>query len=273
MRLIVRAPGPAFRDAISGRSDRGTLDPERAVRQHVDFMTELAVIGMELVELPAEPDLPDATFVWDTVLSFHRSREPDGGSALLVIARPGAEARRAEVRSVAERAREIVDRDTEIVEIKDPGTLDGGDVLIFGDRVALGVSGRTDEGGARQLAEAVTGFGYRPFLCPVGGRLHLASGVSVVRADRLIGTRAGFASLDAAGPELAPIAEIERLLVPDEEAPAANVLAIGGRCIVPAGFPRTADRLRAAGEDVVEVELDEFLRADGGPTCLVAPIY
>jgi N-dimethylarginine dimethylaminohydrolase len=27
-----------------------------------------------------------------------------------------------------------------------------------------------------------------------------------------------------------------------------------------------------ADESVVEVELDEFLRADGGPTCLVAPV-
>jgi hypothetical protein len=30
--------------------------------------------------------------------------------------------------------------------------------------------------------------------------------------------------------------------------------------------------MRHAGESVVEVKLGEFLRADRGPTCLVAPL-
>ena len=42
--------------------------------------------------------------------------------------------------------------------------------------------------------------------------------------------------------------------------------------VIAAGYPRAAALLRAAGEDLVEVELDEFTKADGGPTCLVAVI-
>jgi len=30
--------------------------------------------------------------------------------------------------------------------------------------------------------------------------------------------------------------------------------------------------LRGAGRDVIELELDELIRADGGPTCLVAQL-
>ena len=103
-------------------------------------------------------------------------------------------------------------------------------------------------------------------------RLHLASAVTPVGPTRLVGTAAGFASLDAARRDVAPAGEIDRVLVPDDEPGGANVLALGGRCFLAAGHPRTAAALRAAGELVVEVDLGEFGRADGGPTCLVAII-
>src|SRR5262249_9051933 len=75
-----------------------------------------------------------------------------------------------------------------------PGTLDGGDVIRVGDRVAIGVSARTNEHGARQLADAVTRAGYEAKLCPVEGRLHLASAVTVINDRLVVGTRAGFES-------------------------------------------------------------------------------
>src|SRR5439155_360765 len=148
------------------------------------------------------------------------------------------------------------------------GTLDGGDVIVCGDRVAIGISARTNREGAEQLCRIAEKRGHRAFLCPVDDRLHLASAVTVLGPDRLVGTAAGFRSLDAVG-----AAEgVERLLLDDDDLPAANVLAVAGRCFIAAGYPRAAALLRAAGEDVVEVELDEFTKADGGPTCLVAVI-
>jgi len=144
-------------------------------------------------------------------------------------------------------------------------------VITYGRRVAIGVSGRSNEVGARQLAGVLSRFGYHAFLCPVDDRLHLASAVTPLGAQRLIGTRSGFQSLDAGGPEVAP-QDVERLVLPDAAAGGANVLAAGGRCFLARGFPPAVRALARAGESAVEVELDEFLRADGGPTCLVAPI-
>jgi dimethylargininase len=166
-------------------------------------------------------------------------------------------------------ARTLAGPEAAVVEIHAPGTLDGGDVIVFGRRVAIGVSARTNEDGASQLAMAVEMFGYRPFLCPVTDRLHLASEVTVLGPARLVGTRAGFASLDAAGPDVAPAGEIERILLADDDAVAANVLALGGKAFVPAGHPNAVAALRSAGEDVVELALSQFTLADGGPTCLV----
>ena len=248
MRLLVRPPSPAFKRALSEHPLRGKIDPHRALQQHVAFVQALHDAGVEVVELPAEPELPDACFVSDTLV-------PIGDS--VVLTRPGAESRRRETDSVARYA---------TARIEGPGTLDGGDVIVYGDRIAIGVSARTNREGAEQLCRLAEGAGHRAFLCPVDDRFHLASAVTVLRPDRLVGTAAGFRSLDAAG-----AAEgVERLLLDDADVPAANVLAAGGRCFMAAGFPRAAAILREAGEDVVEVKLDEFTKADGGPTCLVA---
>jgi dimethylargininase len=268
MRLIMRPPSAALRRALSEHPERDRIDPDHALREHAAYVEAVEAAGVRVTPLLAEPEMPDACFTWDTVLAFARA----GGDAtvLLVAARPGEPSRRLEVASVLACARTLAP-DAEVVRIAEPGTLDGGDVITYGRRVAIGVSARTNEAGARQLARAVQRFGYQVFLCPVDDRLHLASAVTPIGPRRLIGTRAGFQSLDAAGPEVAPD-EVERLIIPDRAAAGANVLAAGGRCFVARGFPAAVEAMTRAGESVVEVELDEFLRADGGPTCLVAPV-
>ncbi len=269
VRLIMRPPSEALRRALSEHRERDRIDPDHAGVQHAAYAAALEAAGVQVVMMPSEPLLPDACFTWDTVLAFRGIGKDD--SALLVAARPGEPSRRPEVISVLHCA-EALAPGAEVIEIHAPGTLDGGDVITYGSHVAIGVSARTNDAGARQLADAVGRLGYTPHLCPVDDRLHLASAVTPLSERRLIGTRAGFESLDASGSGAAP-ADVERLVLEDEDVVAANVLAAGGRCFVVRGFPRAVELMRRAGERVVEAELDEFVRADGGPTCLVAPIY
>ena len=56
--------------------------------------------------------------------------------------------------------------------------------------------------------------------------------------------------------------------MPAEEAYAANVLTIGNRVVMPAGYPRTAALLHAHGCEVLPVPMTEFAKANGGVTCL-----
>jgi dimethylargininase len=186
---------------------------------------------------------------------------------------PGAPSRRDEVVSVVDAVRSWAPA-LRLARIEAPGTLEGGDVLVFGTTVAIGVSERTNEEGARQLAAHAATLGYRSRLCPVEDRLHLASEVSAIGGQRLIGTEQGFASLRRSRPigdeEHGWLTGVAMIEVPASESPAANVLAVNGTCILPAGYPAARAALEAAGETVVEVELDQFTRADGGPTCLVA---
>jgi len=273
VKVIVRPPGAAFREALSEHPDHDTIDVARARDQHAAFVTALRDAGVTLVELPTDDALADACFVSDVLLTLPSAGETGGPAVLALATRPGASSRRPEVAAVLEAARALVGPRCEVTAIEEPGTLDAGDVIVFGDRVAVGLSARTNREGADQLARLVAAAGYRPFLCPVEGRLHLASWVTVVRADLLIGVEGGFASLDAAGPDCAPPDEVGRIVLPWTEVVAANVLPLGGHVFVPAGSPQARAALEAAGERVVEVELSEFTKADGGPTCLVNHVF
>ena len=130
--------------------------------------------GWEALEVPPAEDCPDAVFVEDTMV-LHR------GTA--VIARPGAESRRAETEG-AEAA--IARLGYRVARIEEPGTLDGGDVLDAGDRLYVGTGGRTSSEGARQLGALV---GTPVVEIPIEGLLHLKTAVTALPD----GTFAGFA--------------------------------------------------------------------------------
>jgi len=267
MLVIVRPPGRAFRDAISANPDHHRIDVRRALAQHDAFCDALAAAGFALLRLPPEPEMPDATFVSDAAVAL--APLVPGGVTAVVVARPAMASRREEVESIAAAVAAHMSPDAHVRRVEPPGTLEGGDVIVYGDRIAIGLSARTNPEGARLLADAAAALGYRPFLCPVTDRLHLATAITAVARDVLIGTAAGFASLDAAGPDAAPGDTIRRLVLPDRELPGANVLALDGHAFVAAGNPTAAGLLRSAGLSVHELELDQFGLADGGPTCLV----
>lgn len=226
--------------------DRVPIDIPRAVRQHEQYVSALAEAGCAIDRLPQAPQLPDGVFVEDTALVLEE---------LAVITRPGAASRRPETDSVAV----ALEPFRPIRRMTGPGTLDGGDVLVTGRSVFVGLSGRTTRAGAAELARMVAPAGYEVRIVPVQGCLHLKSAVTDVGDATLL-----------INPEWVDPAGFEgfRLIPVDPgEAFAANALRIGARVIHPAAFPRTAIRLRAEGLEVREVEADELAKAEGGVTC------
>jgi dimethylargininase len=274
MKIIMRPPSDAFRHALSKHPLGGQIDPQAARRQHEWLRAAMTGAGADIVLLDPDPDLPDAPFVQDVMISFTRADDPQGGSALLVATRPGAPSRRPEVPSVIAAARRLIPLGCRVMEIEEPGTMDGGDILIFGKRVIIGISGRTNHEGAEQLQAAVDELGYASFLCPVSdGRLHFANAITGVRPDCAIGTAVGYRDLDAVGRDVLPKDEIRRIVIPDAELPAHNVVLINDTLFVPAGNPVSVGLLRDVGENVVEVPFEHFTRADAGLTCLMGVVY
>ena len=164
--------------------------------------------------------------------------------------------------------------------IREPGTLEGGDVAWLDDKTAaIGHGYRTNAEGIRQFRDLVAGDGCEVIEVPLphwdgpGDVLHLMSMLSPVAEEKLL-----------VYSRLLPVPFRKRLLemgfalldVPDEEyaTMATNVLAVApGKCIALEGNPRTAEVLNKAGIEVRTYEGTEISRKGaGGPTCLTRPL-
>ena len=241
---MVRRPSTRIADGIVTFARREPVDAELAARQHEAYVDALRGAGWAIHEVTPADDLPDSAFVEDTVVVC---------GDLAVLARPGAAERRAEVAGTEEAVRAL---DLDVARIEEPGTLDGGDVLQVGDTVYVGRGGRTNGEGIRQLRTLLPHRTVVPV--PLGSVLHLKSAVTalpdgtIVCADRSL--------LDTA--PLPPVRAVP-------EAGGAHVVLLGGgRVLMAASAPRTAELYDDWGFDVVVVDIGEFERMEGCVTCL-----
>jgi dimethylargininase len=247
---IVRPPCTNFAQGLT-TANLGPPDYERALGQHEQYCEALERCGLALTRLAADERYPDSTFVEDTAVLIERCA---------VLARPGATSRQGEVMSV-ERA--LASFYEVFHVIASPGTLDGGDVCEAGERFFIGISERTNEEGARQLASILAGEGYVPSLVDirgVPGILHLKSGVAYLGDDR-------FVVIDALSDHCV-FRGAEVVRVDPAESYAANCLRIGPHILLASGYPRLEERLCRLGCSVITLDVGEFRKMDGGLSCL-----
>jgi len=225
--------------------DRVAIDVDLARTQHAAYRQLLGEFGCAVLELPAEPDLPDSVFVEDTAVVLDE---------LAVLTRPGAESRRAEVASIANALAPY----RTCAALTAPATLDGGDVLCVGKTLWVGLSSRTNRAGIEQLERLVAPHGYAVRSTKVRGALHLKSAVTAVSDDTLL-VNPDWIDRDFDG--------YRNLAVDPREPLAANVVRVGGHVAASSSFPRTAERLDAAGIDCRLVASSEVGQAEGALSC------
>jgi len=244
---IVRIPCENFATGLTTSTHLGTADFELMLRQHDGYVDALRSLGLTVITLPPENEFPDAHFVEDTAVVV-----PE----VAVVTNPGAPARNGEQQTV----RPALARYKRTAFIEAPGTMDGGDVLLVDKHFFVGLSERTNAEGARQFGEIMAAHGYTMDAVPVGQGLHFKSGVNHVGGRTLLVTP-DFAGL----PELAGY---DLLVVPEGEEYAANTLYVNGTLLTPAGFSGVRELLDGLGLPVVELEMSEVRKMDGGLTCL-----
>jgi dimethylargininase len=232
--------------------ERQPIDLERARLQHAQYEQALRALGVEVRRLPPLDEQPDAVFVEDVALVLDECA---------ILTNPGAESRRPEVASIAG----VLAPYREIFRIQSPATLDGGDVLLVGHTLYVGLSGRSNQPAIEQLSlilEAVNlkhASSYQIRTVEVNGCLHLKSAVTQVQEGTLLINPAWVREGDFPGMRFIRIDPFEPY--------AANTLRVDGKVIYPASFPRTGARLTEAGIDVILVDADELAKAEGALTC------
>ncbi|MBK8256035.1 MAG: N(G),N(G)-dimethylarginine dimethylaminohydrolase [Polyangiaceae bacterium] len=246
----MRTPSLSFAEGIT-TANLGKPDVGRALEQHAAYVEALRGCGLEVMSLPADEDFPDSTFVEDTAVLTAKWG---------VIARPGASSRMGEILPM----RKVLEtRFTDLTAIEAPGTLDGGDVCEWEGEFWVGLSGRTNEEGAAQFKRIVEAHGATCQIIDiqkVPGLLHLKTAVARVAPGLMVAS--GPVRLDAA------LSGLEVVEPGEGESYAANCVRVNDRVLVAAGHPNLTNALKNKGLTVVEVEMSEFQKMDGGLSCL-----
>ena len=248
--VIVRKPAKSMIDGITSAPELGKPDYELAVKQHDAYISALKQCGVEVTELEALEAYPDACFVEDVAVVTRKCA---------IITNPGAESRNGEKEYIVETIKKFYSED-QIAYIQNPGTLEGGDVMMVGDHFYVGRSARTNEEGIRQFIEILESYGLTGSEVTLEKVLHLKTGVNYLENNPFL--------VSGEFIEKEEFKNAKQIIIPDEEAYAANCIWVNDKVIVPTGFPKVAEAVKNAGYEVILTDTSEYRKLDGGLSCL-----
>jgi dimethylargininase len=243
---ITRSPGAELARCELTHLPRVPIDFDRALAQHQAYRAVLRSAGVRVIELPADPALPDGVFVEDPAVVLDE---------IAVITAP-TPSRRGEGAAVEAALRPF----RPLVRLPAEAHLEGGDVLRVGRTLFVGLSARTTAAGVRALDGVVRSHGYTSVPVRVAGCLHLKTACCAVDNETVLVNRAWVDAPSLFG--------VRRVDVPAGEPFGANVLRLPGFVLVSAAFPATAEVVSRLGHRVVTVDVSEFHKAESGLTCM-----
>ena len=243
---LVRYPATTLAKGQVTHVKRRVVKFEKAEQQWDAYVAALEAEGFTTLQIDADEAHPDCVFIEDTVVMLGQ---------VAVITSPGADSRKGEQDGVEDA---VTDLGLETRHIRQPGTLDGGDVLKIGDTIYVGRGGRTNAEGIRQFRAIAIELGYTVIAVPVTKALHLKSAVTALPD----GTVLGHPTL-VDNPAIFP----NYLEVP-EVAGVAVVVLTNNSVLMSASAPKTVALIESLGYRVTTVEISEFEKLEGCVTCL-----
>ncbi len=247
---IVRIPGSNF-DAGLTTADFGAPQLDLVLEQHRLYCQALSQCGLALTTLDADLGFPDSTFVEDAAILTPRGA---------ILTRPGAVSRQGEVEAIRPVVLKFF---LQPLIVEAPGTVDGGDICEAEDHFFIGLSHRTNEEGARQLAAHLASLGYTASTIdvrPMTTILHLKSGIASIGDNTLVVME------EMAGNE--QFRNFDLIRVSEDESYGANCVRVNDRVLAAEGFPALTAELRSRGFDPLILDMSEFQKMDGGLSCL-----
>lgn len=151
-------------------------------------------------------------------------------------------------------------------KIEDPATIEGGDVILAGNIAFVGISTRTNHEGAKQIGSLLTKQGFEVRIANVQSPfLHIGGAMSVVDIDTILSVEGVFPDGYFQG--------FKVISVPNDGFISGNVITLGNRELIINKENKAAiKRLRESGFILHEVDLSEFTKGTGGPSCLIMPL-
>lgn len=243
---ITRDVSPRFSECEITHIERTPIDVETARAQHHEYVKALSSIGCEVLELPAEADLPDSVFVEDAAFIL-----PE----VAVITRPGADSRKPETESIIP----TLSPHRALVHVTAPATVDGGDVLVLGKNIYIGISTRSNDAAIHQLQKLLDVYGYKVTGVDMHDCLHLKTALTKVDDNTVL--------INPNWVDTSHFKDLNWIEVDPAEPFAANCLPVNGFIIYPTSFPKTRAKLESRGYKIQAVTVDELAKAEGAVTC------
>jgi dimethylargininase len=246
LKAITRAVSRSIVNCELTHLERIPIDLENARHQHHAYEQALRSLGVEVLSLAEEPDLPDSVFVEDTAIVLDECA---------LLTRPGADSRKPEVDTIA---RALTPFRT-LYRVEAPGSVDGGDVLTVGKTLWVGLTTRSYSSAIEQMQEFLRPHGYTVRGVKVNGCLHLKSAVTQAGDETLL-----------INPDWVQKSDFPRMKFIDvdpSEPSAANLLLVGKAAVYQPAYPRTLERLEVAGIHPLLVDASELAKAEGALTC------
>lgn len=243
---ITRKISPRFNECEITHIDRTPIDLDVARAQHADYVKALSSLGCQVIELTEEADLPDSVFVEDTAFIL-----PE----VAVITRPGADSRKPETETIVK----ALSPHKPLIYVTKPASVDGGDVLILGKNIYIGMSLRSNQHAVDQIQDLLKEYGYTVTGVEMHDCLHLKTALTKVDNQTVL--------INPSWVDTSHFKEFHWIEVDASEPFAANCLPVNGQVIYPISFPKTAQKLIAHGCRIVPVQVDELAKAEGAVTC------
>ena len=244
-----------------------TVDRHLAQAQH-DALAEAYQTAGVRIDYVAPPDLPtpNQMFVADLMLMT-----PEGA----IVGRPASTVRAGEERHVAHRLAAL---GIPIVRtIRGKGTFEGADAAWLNPQtVLIGRGLRTNADGAAQTSAVLQEMGVQTHMVDLPyGTMHLMGMLRLVDENLAVVWPTRFAY---SGVALLRKLGFEVIALPDESEAlrgfALNFVTLGPRRIMmPAGNPNTASFLKRRGIEIIQVAMDEIVKAAGAIGCLTGILH
>ncbi|MBH0155080.1 dimethylarginine dimethylaminohydrolase family protein [Fictibacillus sp. 5RED26] len=261
-KVIVCEPRYMKIDEIINETQRhfakDNINMKRAMKQHQLFVDTMKKNGVDVYKLPAMEKFPEQVFTRDIGFTIGET---------VFVSRMGSNIRDGEEKVL----RNWLLEHQINLSLIEGDRIEGGDVIVHGDTVYIGVSGRTSEETIQELQSQVPHMNVVavPF-DPI--YLHLDCVFNILSEKDALIYKPAFEEKDYQ--MLASTFNVIEVEKEEQFTLGTNVLSIGNKKVLSLPINENVNRaLRERGYEILEVDISEIIKSGGSFRCCSMPLY